>query len=87
MAEHVPFEVFFRGELLGVFFADIVVDGRVLLEIKAATAISAYDEAQTINYLRASTLELALIMNFGPKREFRRRVLTNDQKRLPAAGV
>jgi GxxExxY protein len=79
-AERVPFPVYFRGHLLGDFYADIVVNGLVLVEIKSKAAIHPHDEAQAINYLRASTLEVALILNFGPKREYLRRVLTNDRK-------
>jgi GxxExxY protein len=78
--ERVSFEVLFRGQLLGIFVADIVVEGLVLIEIKSKSAMTPRDEAQTMNYLRASTLEVALLMNFGPKAEFRRRVFTNDRK-------
>jgi GxxExxY protein len=78
--ERVSFEVPFRGHLLGTFVADIVVEGLVLIEIKSKSAMTPRDEAQTMNYLRASTLEVALLMNFGPKPEFVRRVLTNDRK-------
>ena len=80
VVERMPFPVFFRGQLLGEFFADIVVNGVVLVEIKAVSALLPWHEAQAINYLRASPLEVALIMNFGPKREYWRRVLTNDRK-------
>jgi GxxExxY protein len=60
--------------------ADIVVEGLVLIEIKSKSAMTPSDEAQTMNYLRASTLEVGLLMNFGPKPAFVRRVLTNDRK-------
>ena len=81
--QNVSFAVWFRGQLIGYFIADIVVEGRVLLEIKAKSALHAFDEAQAINYLRASSLEVALILNFGPKREYRRRILTNSRKSAP----
>jgi len=80
VAERVPFEVYFRGELIGTFIADIVVEGLILIEIKSKSGLTFADEAQAMNYLRASPLEVALIMNFGPKPEFRRRVFTNDRK-------
>jgi len=80
VVERVPFPVTFRGELLGDFFADIVVNGLVLVEIKATGGLRPWDEAQALNYLRASDLEVALIMNFGPKPEHWRRILTNDRK-------
>jgi GxxExxY protein len=75
-----PFPVWFRGHLLGDFFTDIIVNGLVLIEVKAASSLHPWDEAQVLNYLRASPLEVALILNFGPKCEFRRRILTNDRK-------
>ena len=78
--ERVPFDVYFRGELLGTFIADIVVQGLILIEIKSKSGLTFSDEAQAMNYLRASTLEVALIMNFGAKPEFRRRVYTNVRK-------
>ena len=78
--EHESFPVTFRGHLLGDFTPDIVVNNLVLVEIKAASALHPRDEAQALNYLRASKLEVALIMNFGPKREYWRRILTNDRK-------
>jgi GxxExxY protein len=80
VAEHVPYAVYFRGHLLGEFYADIVIEKLVLVEIKSKSALHPHDEAQALNYLRASPLEVALIMNFGPKREYLRRVLTNDRK-------
>ena len=85
VVERVPFPVMFRGELLGEFFADIVVNDLILIEIKATSVLPPWVEAQALNYLRASPLEVALIMNFGPKREYRRRILTNDRKTPPAS--
>ena len=79
----VPFDVFFRGQHVGSFQADIVVNGLVLVEVKSCPQLEARHQAQVINYLRASTLEVALLLNFGPKREFRRIVYTNERKRLP----
>ena len=78
--EGVSYPVHFRGQLLGTFRPDIVVNDLVLVEIKSKSALHPHDEAQALNYLRVSQLEVALIMNFGPKREHRRRVLTNDRK-------
>ncbi len=80
VAQRVAFDVRFHGRLLGDFYADIVVQNLVLVEIKAASMIHPKGEAQALNYLRASSFEVALILNFGPTREFKRRVLTNDRK-------
>jgi len=81
VVEQVPYEVKFRGHPLGKFLADAVVNDLVLVEVTAASTLHPWDEAQALNYLRASPLEVALIFNFGPKRDFRRLILTNDRKK------
>jgi hypothetical protein len=70
----------FRGRIIGRFQADVVVNGAVILELKAARALSPAHKAQTLNYLRASVLEVALLMNFGPKPQFKRLAFSNDRK-------
>ena len=76
----VPLAVWFRGVLIGEFEVDLIVEDAVLVEIKAKLALDRHDEAQVINYLRCSTVELALLLNFGPKADFKRLVYTNDRK-------
>ncbi|MGH9410579.1 MAG: GxxExxY protein [Vicinamibacterales bacterium] len=80
IAEEAPFRVYFRGRMIGEFFADIVVNGLVLIEVKSCSALEPRHRAQTMNYLRASDLEVALLLNFGPKRDFQRLIFTNDRK-------
>jgi GxxExxY protein len=65
-----PITVFFRGENVGDFRADLLVEGCILLELKTAEAIVKAHEAQLLNYLRSTDLELGLIFNFGPKPQF-----------------
>jgi GxxExxY protein len=77
--------VWFRGQLIGEFTADLVVEKVVLVEIKAVHKLESWHEAQLMNYLRASDLEVGLLVNFGPKAEFKRRVYTNDRKARPAS--
>lgn len=60
---HIP--VFYRGAQVGDFVADIVVENRIIIEIKAVTEIHPVHEAQTVNYLHATGLEIGLILNFG----------------------
>jgi GxxExxY protein len=79
----VPVPVYFRGENVGDFIADLVVNQSVLLELKAAREIDPAHEAQTLNYLRATKIEVALLMNFGPKAKFKRFVYSNDRKQTP----
>lgn len=87
VAQKVPFDVWFRGRPIGDFLADMVINDLLLLEIKATAALNSWDDAQALNYLRASPLELALIMNFGPRAECRRRIFTNDRKKPAARSV
>jgi GxxExxY protein len=74
--------VFFRGEKVGDFRADLVVNEVVLLELKTVEKIIHAHEAQVLNYLRSATLELGLILNFGPQPQIRRLLLDNDRKHL-----
>jgi GxxExxY protein len=84
--QNVPFQVWFRGVSIGTFVADVIVNGKVLVEIKSASALHPWNEAQLLNYLRVSSIEVGLLMNFGPKPEYRRRIFTNDRKTLGQAG-
>ncbi|MBX9622433.1 MAG: GxxExxY protein [Gemmataceae bacterium] len=73
--------VYFRGEPVGDFEADVLVERAVILELKAADDFCPAHEAQLLNYLKASTVEVGLLMNFGPKPRFRRLAFSNDRKR------
>jgi GxxExxY protein len=83
----VPVPVSFRGRPVGMFRADLVVDGRVVVELKTAESINKAHEAQVLHYLRASAMEIGLVMNFGPDARFRRIVLRNVQKKRIFAEV
>ncbi|HET9165908.1 MAG TPA: GxxExxY protein [Candidatus Angelobacter sp.] len=82
--EEVTVSVFFRGQNVGDFRADLVVNGVLLLELKTAERIVPAHEAQLLNYLRSTSLELRLILNFGPRPQVRRLVLENARKHLRA---
>lgn len=69
-----PVQVLFRGNVVGDFRADIVVNELVLVELKSAETIHPPHIAQTINYLKATRMEVGLILNFGPKPEMKRLV-------------
>jgi len=73
--------VSFRGNLVGVFRADLVVNGCVVVELKTADSISKAHEAQLLHYLRASSIEVGLVMNFGPDARFRRVEMANARKK------
>ena len=68
-----PMTVMFRSEEVGTFFADILVDEKVIVELKAAKAITPEHQAQVINYLQATGIDVGLLINFGnPKLEYKR---------------
>ncbi|MBB5342766.1 GxxExxY protein [Tunturibacter empetritectus] len=83
----VSIPVSFRGSLVGMFRADLVVAGTVVVELKTAEAISKAHEAQVLHYLRASTMEVGLVMNFGPDARFRRVEMGNVRKKSMAASA
>jgi len=68
-------EVFYDGVSVGDYFADILVEGSVIVELKAVERLAPEHGAQVVNYLRASLIEVGLLVNFGPKPEFRRKVV------------
>jgi GxxExxY protein len=73
-------EVFYDAQKVGDYFADILVENIVILELKAADAVAPEYEAQLINYLKATEIEVGLLLNFGPRPQVVRRILTNDRK-------
>ena|SRR5947207_2488659 len=79
----VPVSVYFRRRRVGTFRADMIVESVVLLEFKAGDRLDPSAEPQLLNYLRATKLEVGLILHFGPKAVFKRRVVTNDRKIIP----
>ena len=76
-----PLSARFRGKTIGEFKADLIVGGVVIVELKAGRALEPAHEAQVLNYLGASVLEVGLLFNFGPKPQFRRLVFSNHRKR------
>ena len=69
----VSLKVTFRGFTVGDFFADVVVGGKILIELKAVDSLSKQHYAQVLNYLKATGIEVGLIVNFGnPRLEYRR---------------
>ena len=75
-----PIVVYYSGHAVGDFRADLLVENRVIVELKACRALEPIHEAQVLNYLRATVLEVSLILHFSFKPVFRRLILTNDRK-------
>lgn len=67
-----PIDVYFKGRKVGNYKADLIVEERVLVEIKAANSLLSVHKAQLINYLKATDIEVGLLLNFGDEPEFKR---------------
>lgn len=72
--------VTYKQEIVGEYYADIIVNDSVILELKASEVLVPENENQLINYLRATEIEIGLLLNFGKRPEVRRKVFTNDRK-------
>lgn len=77
----VPIKVFYDGDRVGDYFADIIVEDLIIIELKAGEALCEEHEAQLINYLRATSIEVGFLFNFGQKPEFRRKIFENKYKK------
>ena len=77
-----PIHVYYDGQCVDDYYADLVVDERVIVELKAADKLASAHTSQLINYLKATEIEVGLLLNFGPKPQFARKLFTNDRKRL-----
>lgn len=77
-----PIEVFYDELKVGFYIADIIVNNCVIIEVKAAEALCEEHEAQLTNYLRATDIEVGLLLNFGKKAEFKRKVFSEEFKNL-----
>ncbi|MEK9149290.1 MAG: GxxExxY protein [Candidatus Desantisbacteria bacterium] len=69
-----PIKVFYEKEVVGDYIADIVVNGKVIVEIKAVGDLNEIHEVQLINYLKATGMEIGLLINFGKKIEIKRKI-------------
>ena len=74
----VPITVYYEGVEIGNYYADILVEEKVIVELKAVESICAEHEVQLVNYLKATNIEVGLLLNFGKKPEFKRRVFSNN---------
>jgi len=82
-----PITVYYKGHEVGEYFADLCVEGAVIVELKAAEALTEAHEAQLTNYLKATGNEVGLLFNFGPKPEFTRRIFQEARQKDVAPGV
>jgi GxxExxY protein len=75
-----PIEVFYDNEQVGFYIADMIVNRFVIVEIKAVSAIAVEHEVQLINYLKATDIEVGILLNFGKKPELKRKVFSTEYK-------
>lgn len=73
-------KVYFKKQLIGDYFADLLVEDKVIVELKACELLMNVHVAQTMNYLKATEIEVGLLLNFGEEPEFKRFIYTNDRK-------
>ena len=75
-----PIQVIYRQQVIGEYFADLIVDSKVIVEIKAVKMLAQEHEAQLLNYLKATCFEVGLLLNFGPQAQRKRKVYSNELK-------
>jgi GxxExxY protein len=75
-------KVFYKSQIVGEYFADIIVDDAITLELKASECLKDEHQAQLLNYLRATKVEIGILLNFGTEPEFKRLIYTNDRKKI-----
>jgi GxxExxY protein len=75
-------KVYYQNQLVGNYKADLVVNDIIILELKAVEYLIEEHELQLINYLKATNIEIGLLLNFGKKPEIRRKIFTNDRKKI-----
>jgi GxxExxY protein len=75
-----PIKVYYDDMVIGEYWADIVIEEKVIVELKARKSLIEDDEAQLLNYLKATKIEVGLLFNFGPKPQLKRKAFDNDRK-------
>ena len=81
LTQQAPTRVCYDGAIVGEYYADLLVEDAVIVELKACETLSADHEAQFLNYLRATDIDVGLLLNFGPKPQVRRKIYDLARKR------
>lgn len=77
-----PIKVYYDNEIVGDYYADIVVENKVIIEIKTSEKLCEQHEYQLLNYLKATNIEIGLLFNFGKKPQISRKIFSNDRKKI-----
>ena len=75
-----PIKVCYQDIIIGEYFADLIIENKVICELKATTQLNEIHEIQLVNYLKATDVEVGLLLNFGQKPEYVRKVFTKEYK-------
>lgn len=78
--QQAPIDVVYKGQIIDEYFADLLIEDCLVCELKAANHLSQDHEAQLLNYLRATNIELGLLLNFGKRPEISRKIYDNHLK-------
>ena len=79
--DQIPIKVYYHNEIIGEYFADILVEKKIIIELKAIKQLTKQDEAQLLNYLSSTKIEVGLLLNFGEKPEIKRKIFDNKLKK------
>lgn len=74
-------DVYYKGKAIGEYYADMVVNNNIILELKAVDFLLAEHECQLINYLRATNIKVGYVLNFGKHATFKRKIYSNERKK------
>ncbi len=75
-------KVYYCDEVVGDYFADIVVEDKVIIELKANEYLYDENETQLLNYLKATDMEIGLLLNFGKEPQLKRKIFSNNRKKI-----
>ena len=74
-------KVYYDNQMVGEYFADVLIESQVIVELKASKNLAQENEAQLLNYLKATGMEVGLLFNFGKEPEFKRKIFTSERKK------
>ena len=80
--KQVPIRVYYQGNPVGDYYADLIVENKIIIELKAAELLAEEHEFQLINYLKATNIEVGILLNFGKNPQIKRKLFTNDRKKI-----
>lgn len=77
-----PITVFYENEIVGEYYADLLINNEIIIELKACETLIEEHEIQVVNYLKATKMEVGLLLNFGKTPEIKRKIYSNEFKKM-----